>query len=148
MARCGYLTLRLLCLRQSCGTAPEPELVVLWSSPKALLWGLKEGALNLDILRDNPSLLHFPTSALWLAPSSSSASRCHSYPLGWLLSSVSLSSGTPTCPGRHIGSEPASLHSFHLAVMQSDPGVKQPPEWAHQFSQGLLAGQNIMGLAP
>ncbi|KAB0397926.1 hypothetical protein E2I00_016635 [Balaenoptera physalus] len=48
-------------------------------------------------------------------------------------------SGTPTCPGRHIGSKSASLHHFKLAVTQLDPGrVKPPPQSGHiGFHRGL-----------
>nr|KAF6448022.1 mitochondrial inner membrane protein MPV17 [Rousettus aegyptiacus] len=65
----------------------------------------------------------------------------------WLLSSVLLLSGTPTCPGRHIGSRSASLRCFCLAVMQLDSGQMTPSKWAHWFSWGSVAGHNLMRLA-
>lgn len=48
-----------------------------------------------------------------------SSSRCHSCSLGWLSSSVLLLSGTPTCPGRHIGSK-LSLQWCSLTLEWSD----------------------------
>lgn len=116
----------------------------LWASTSAwagcpLIWAthpsmqLKEGDLDLDILGDICSL----SAALsllspWLPPYTSSSSWHRPCSLGWLWSSVLLLSGTPTCPGRHIGSKSASPHHFHLVVMHLDPGrVGPPPQSGH-----------------
>lgn len=119
----GQLTLRLLSRRRSSGPAPAPELVVLSSEPHIHPWGLKEGDLDLDILGDIRSLSAILSLlSPWLPPYTSSSSWCRPCSLGWLWSSVLLLSGTPTCPGRHIGSKSASLHHFYLVVMHLDPG--------------------------